>query len=146
MRLLSREIVITDIVLLARLLEVELWKRHPRLLPTLSNLLSSFLILDCHNISFEEGGTQGIKNWYTKCCFPIMISVAGVQCQSSSCNQLAATSEHNAVANQARRNNRIRIDIHFKVNEPNSEDLLEPKLVQIGASQPPFPMSIPPLR
>ena len=116
-----REIVITDIVLLARLLEVELWKRHPRLLPTLSNLLSSFLILDCHNISFEEGGTQGIKNWYTKCCFPIMISVAGVQCQSSSYYQLAATPEHAAVTNQARRNSRIRIDIEPPPTPPDVE-------------------------
>ena len=51
-----RKIVITDIVLLARLLEVELWKRHPRLLQILSNLLSSLLILDGHNISFETPG------------------------------------------------------------------------------------------
>ena len=47
---------------------------------------------------YKEGGTQGIKNWYTKCCFPIMISVAGVQCQSSSYYQLAATSERNVVS------------------------------------------------
>ena len=40
MRWLLRAIVITDIVLLARLLEVELWKRHPR--PSTSPAWSSW--------------------------------------------------------------------------------------------------------
>ena len=48
-----------------------------------------------------------------------MISVAGVQCQSSSYYQLAATPEHAAVANQARRNSRIRIDIEPPPTPPD---------------------------